>query len=180
MTDRQAPCIPLAALLAQGEGAFVARLGGVVEHSPWVAQRAWMRGPFGSWKSVYEAMAGTIFQATRQEQVALLRAHPELAGREATAGAMTPDSNAEQGRLGLLALAPGQMARLTALNARYRGRFGYPFVVALRLHASLESVFQSLEERLAHDASAELTTALQQVCEVMRGRLLALAGTLDD
>jgi len=177
MSAQSSPPAPLAALQAQGEAAFVARLGGIVEHSPWVAQRAWARRPFSSWQALYKAMANEIQQTTREEQIALLQAHPELAGREAVTGEMTPDSNAEQGRLGLLALDAGQMARLATLNAQYRERFSYPFLVALRLHADLNSVFHALEERLAHEPSAELPLALQQVCEVMRGRLAAVAGT---
>ena len=150
---------------------FVTLLGGVVEHSPWVVQRAWAKRPFNSFEALFEVLSGCIHDAAPAEQVALVRVHPELAGREAVAGTMTPDSNAEQGRLGLLALSPQDMARLTDLNRRYQAKFGFPFVVALRLHASLASVFQAFEARLAHDAGTELTIALQQVCEVMRGRL---------
>ncbi len=163
--------LPIAALQALDHAGFVARLGGVVEHSPWVVERAWAQAPFACFNGLYDALARCIHDAARPEQIALLRVHPELAGREAVAGTMTPDSRAEQARLGLMALSPQGMARLSALNRTYQARFGFPFVVALRLHDSLASVMLAGEARLAHDLDTELPIALSQVCEVMRGRL---------
>ena len=171
MTATNPNPLPLAALQALDQAAFVARLGGVVEHSPWVVERAWVQAPFTSFSALFETLCQCIHDATRPEQIALLRVHPELAGREAEAGTMTPDSSAEQARLGLMALSPQTMARLAALNRAYQARFGYPFIVALRLHDSLASVLQAGEERLRHDPDTEWPLALQQVCEVMRGRL---------
>lgn len=179
MSTNATPTLSFDALQALDESGFVARLGGVVELSPWVVQRAWQRRPFASREAVFEALAGCIRSAPLDEQLALLRAHPELAGREAVAGTMTPESNAEQGRLGLLALSHDDWERLNALNTRYRERFGFPFLVALRLHDSLTSVFDSFERRLNNDPPQERDEALGQVCEVMRGRLeriLAEAG----
>ena len=161
----------LTAFPTLGAAAFHARLGSVVEHAPWVAQRAWAAAPFRSFDALFEAMRAGILGAPQAEQLALLRGHPELAGREARAGEMTPDSTAEQTRLGLLALSAERMARLTRLNRDYADRFGYPCIVALRLHVSLDSVLQSGEARLSHSPEAEWPIALQQVCEVMRGRL---------
>ncbi len=163
--------VPIAALHALGESQFVDHLGAVVEHSPWVARRAWAHAPFASFEALYDAMAHSIHGATQAQQLTLLRAHPELAGREAVAGTMTADSNAEQARLGLMALSPQTLARLTALNQAYQARFGYPFIVALRLHESLDSVLLDGEMRLTHDPDTEWPIALGQVCEVMRGRL---------
>ena len=171
MTATNLNPLPLAALQALDHAAFVARLGGVVEHSPWVVERAWAQAPFACFNRLYEALARCIHDATRPEQIALLRVHPELAGREAVAGTMTPDSSAEQARLGLMALSPQTMARLAALNRAYQARFGFPFIVALRLHDSLDSVLLAGETRLAHDPDTEMPIALNQVCEVMRGRL---------
>lgn len=171
--------LPIAALQALDHAGFVARLGAVVEHSPWVVERAWAQAPFADFDALYDALARCIHDATRPEQIALLRVHPELAGREAAAGTMTPDSSAEQARLGLMALSAQTMARLTALNRAYQDRFGFPFVVALRLHESLDSVLLAGETRLFHDPETELPIALGQVCEVMRGRL-ARAVLADD
>lgn len=152
--------------------AFQVRLGAVVEHAPWVAQCAWAQAPFRQFEALYEAMSACILAAPREQQLTLLRGHPELAGREAQAGVMTPDSTAEQKRLGLMALSAETLARLTRLNREYAERFGYPLIVALRLHASLDSVLLSGEQRLTHSADTEWPIALQQVCEVMRGRLV--------
>ncbi len=163
--------LDIKALQALDHAGFVARLGGVVEHSPWVVERAWRQAPFTSFAALFDALARCIHGAARPEQIALLRLHPELAGREAVAGTMTPDSSAEQARLGLMALSPQEMKRLTALNRAYQARFDFPFIVALRLHDALESVLAAGEERLKHDIDAELPIALNQVCEVMRGRL---------
>lgn len=156
---------------------FVHRLGGAVEHAPWVAQRAWAERPFGSIEALARAMRAAVLRAGRDEQLALLRGHPELAGREAMAGSMTVESTGEQGRLGLLALSPQRMARLTAINRDYRERFGFPLIIALRLHDTLDAVFAEAERRLAHEAEVEWRAALEQVCEVMRGRLLGIFGT---
>jgi 2-oxo-4-hydroxy-4-carboxy-5-ureidoimidazoline decarboxylase len=164
---------PLAwtALASLDEADFCARLGPVVEHSPWVARQAWQARPFAHWQALYEAMAHVIHGAGEAWQLDLLRSHPELAGQEARAGTMTTDSQSEQGRLGLLALDINTMQGIETLNRRYRERFGFPFIVALRLHESLASVLQAGEARLTHDDRTERHHALQQVCEVMRGRL---------
>lgn len=153
------------------EASFVDRLGALVEHSPWVARRARRHGPFATREDLLDALCAEIHGASDAEQVALLRLHPELAGQEARAGTMTTDSQSEQGRLGLLRLDAATVHRLEDLNRRYRERFGYPFIVALRLHASLSSVLADGERRLHHDEATERHTALGQVCRVVRGRL---------
>lgn len=168
--------LPFIALASLDEEGFVDRFGAVVEHSAWVARRAWGLRPFSTRDDVFRALASCILQASPDEQLALLRAHPELAGREASEGTMTSDSNAEQGRLGLMNLGPGDWKRLQDLNRRYREQFGIPFVVALRLHGSLASVFDEFEQRLRNVASVERDVALGQVCEVMRGRLMRTLG----
>lgn len=157
---------------------FVHRLGGAVEHAPWVAQRAWADRPFGSIEALARSMRAAVLRASQGEQLALLRGHPELAGREAMAGSMTVESTGEQGRLGLLSLSAERMARLAEINRAYRERFGFPLIIALRLHDSLEAVFEEAERRLAHDAAFEWTAALEQVCEVMRGRLDRIFSTM--
>ncbi len=171
MTPSSSQPLTLKAIQQLDQARFIAHLGGVVEHSPWVIEQAWHKRPFVSFAELFDALSAAIHAATHLDKIALLQVHPALAGREAVAGEMTPESTAEQGRLGLLALQPADFARLTDLNRRYQDRFGFPFVVALRLHSSLASVFRALETRLTHAPSTELPIALQQVCEVMRGRL---------
>lgn len=150
---------------------FVARFGGVFEHSPWVAERAWDGRPFDSLDRLHAAMMRAVGEAGPEEQLALLRAHPELAGREAAKGALTADSSGEQGRLGFLDLDRSRVERMAELNRRYRQRFGFPCIVALRLHASRESVMAAMQRRLGNTAQAEMASALEQVGHITRGRL---------
>src|SRR5207248_611913 len=103
--------------------AYVERLGGVFEHSPWVAQRAWKSRPFASIDALHAAMMKVVAEAGRNEQLALLRAHPELAGREAGEGTLTADSTSEQARLGFTALSREEFLRMAELNRRYREKF---------------------------------------------------------
>lgn len=155
---------------------FVARFGGVFEHSPWVAERAWRRRPFDSVDRLHELMTQVVGEASRDEQLALIRAHPELAGREAVQGNLTVDSTDEQGRLGFTALSAEEFARMTDLNRRYREKFGFPCIVALRLHAGRDRVMAEMERRLQNDGETELRNALEQIGHITRGRLETLLG----
>jgi 2-oxo-4-hydroxy-4-carboxy-5-ureidoimidazoline decarboxylase len=151
--------------------AFVALLGAVFEHSPWVAERAWRERPFRSLDELHRAMAGAVDRASREEQLALLRAHPELAGREAGAGSLTEASSGEQGRLGFTSLAKPEMERMARINHAYREKFGFPCIVALRLHATRRDVMEEMEKRIHNTREAELRAALEQVGHIARGRL---------
>lgn len=166
----------LADLQALPQAEFEAALAQAVEHAPWVARRAWASRPFEDVDALVRAMRDVILDASAADQIALLRGHPELAGVEARTGRMTADSTTEQGRLGLDRLDTATLDRLQTLNRRYRDRFGHPLVVALRLHADLASVLHEAELRLANAAGAERLLSLQQVCEVMSGRVRRLVG----
>lgn len=155
---------------------FVARFGGVFENSPWVAERAWKQRPFSSVASMLQAMAAAVRLATPAEQLALIRAHPELAGAQAKEGTLTADSSSEQGRLGFSALTREEFLRIAEINRRYREKFGFPCIVALRLHAGRESVMTEMERSLAHDGETELRIALEQIGHITRGRLEKLLG----
>ena len=170
-----APTPTLQRLNSVDEADFVAALDGIVEHAPWVAARIVDQRPFDSMAALHAALVGAIRQAPAQLLLALLNGHPELAGQEAAAGTLTTASNGEQRRLGLLELSREQHRHLGALNAAYRQRFGFPYIVALRLHEALDSVLADLRQRLTRDTLAEMDTALGQVAEVMRGRLKRLA-----
>jgi OHCU decarboxylase len=159
---------------ALGEREFVERFGGVFEHSPWVAKRAWNKRPFGSVEALHAAMKQAVAQATMEERLALVRAHPELAGAEASEGALTADSSSEQGRLGFLQLDREELQAMARLNQRYRERHGFPCIVALRLHATRASVVEEMERRLANDSSTEMRNALEQIGHITRGRLAAI------
>jgi 2-oxo-4-hydroxy-4-carboxy-5-ureidoimidazoline decarboxylase len=168
--------VALAELNALEEDEFVARLGAVFEHSPWVAERCWRKRPFGSIEELHRAMMSEILQAQFDEQLALVRAHPELAGREAGEGRLTAHSSSEQERLGFTSLDRKTLDEMKRLNQSYRERFGFPCVVALRLHATRESVMGEMERRLANDAPTELRNAIEQIGHIARGRLEKIAG----
>ncbi|HJY78672.1 MAG TPA: 2-oxo-4-hydroxy-4-carboxy-5-ureidoimidazoline decarboxylase [Burkholderiales bacterium] len=161
---------------ALGEREFVERFGGVFEHSPWVAKRAWHKKPFGSLDALHAAMMQAVAEAKKEEQLALVRAHPELAGAEAKQGALTKDSSNEQARLGLLQLTKGELEAMARLNQRYREKHGFPCIVALRLHATRESVLAEMSRRIERESQAEFRAALEQIGHITRGRLEKIVG----
>ena len=161
----------LAQLNTLSEDAFVAHFGSVFEHSPWVAERAWRRRPFSSLEELHRAMMSEVREARFEEQLSLVRAHPELAGREAREGALTAESSGEQARLGFTALSRDELHKIAGLNRSYRKKFSFPCIVALRLHASRDSVMSEMRRRLANDAVTELRNALEQIGHITRGRL---------
>jgi chitin deacetylase len=163
--------VELAAVNALGEREFVERFGGVFEHSPWVARRAWGKKPFRSLDALHAVMMQVVAEAKREEQLALVRAHPELAGAEAKQGVLTANSSSEQSRLGFLQLTREQFETVGRLNARYRERHGFPCIVALRLHAARESVIAEMDRRAGNDSTTELKNAFEQIGHIARGRL---------
>jgi allantoate deiminase/N-carbamoyl-L-amino-acid hydrolase len=152
---------------------FVAALGAIFEHSPWVAERVAHSRPFLSSIGLHQAMTQTVMQAPAELQRALIRAHPELAGRAAQRGELTAASTGEQRGAGLSACTESQLQRLTALNAQYRAKFDMPFILAVKGHTP-DSVIAALTERIAHDAAREHRVALEQICRIARFRLADL------
>ena len=150
---------------ALGKDEFVARLGGVFEHSPWIAERAWHKRPFRSIDELHRAMLAAV--ASKDEKLQLARAHPELAGGQA----LTLASTSEQARLGFNALSREELDEMNRLNRSYRDKFGFPCIVALRLHAERHSVMAEIKRRLSNDAGTELANALEQIGHITRGRL---------
>lgn len=156
-----------------GCDAFLATFGGVFEDAPWVARAAWEDRPHGSVAALHAAMVRAVARAPREMRLALIRAHPELAGRAALAGELTPESAGEQSGAGLDRLTPALHARLLAATAAYRDRFGFPFVICVRAHDA-EAIVAAAERRLGEDPEAEERTALQQIAEIARLRLADL------
>jgi 2-oxo-4-hydroxy-4-carboxy-5-ureidoimidazoline decarboxylase len=150
---------------ALGKDEFVARLGPVFEHSPWIAERAWHKRPFRSIDELHRAMLAAV--ASKDEKLQLARAHPELAGGQA----FTLASTSEQARLGFNALSREELDEMNRLNRSYRDKFGFPCIVALRLHAERHSVMAEIKRRLSNDAGTELANALEQIGHITRGRL---------
>ena len=155
---------------------FVSNFGNVFERSPWVAQRVERERPLAGVDALHAKMVQVVESAPREEQLALLRAHPELAGREAQTGDMTASSVAEQASAGLNALTRAELDRMAQLNAAYRARFGFPFIIAVRNY-SKEQIFAEMERRSANDPDAELRAALRQVYAITRMRLDAMVAS---
>jgi OHCU decarboxylase len=150
--------------------AFVARNGALFEHSPWVAEEAWEDGPFADDEALLAAMIAAVERAPRERQLALIRAHPDLAGRAAIAGELTADSAREQAAAGLDRLTPGEYEAFTRTNAAYRERHGFPFVICAREHDKT-SILAAAAERLEHDTDAEIAVALAEIGKIARLRL---------
>lgn len=165
--------IALADLNAGPEAEFVAALGGIFEHSPWVAERVVGLRPFDSRVTLHQAMCEAVMRAPADEQLALIRAHPELAGRSATRGELTAASTREQKGAGLADCTAEDLARIRSLNARYRERFGFPFVLAVKGH-NTASIIAAFERRLNHDVAAEQAVALTQIGRIAGFRLAEL------
>ena len=165
--------IALADLNSRSPAEFVAALGGIFEHSPWVAERVLPLRPFDSRVTLHDAMCAAVMEASADEQLALIRAHPELAGRSAARGELTAASTREQKGAGLADCTADDLVRIRALNAQYQKRFGFPFVLAVKGH-NTASIIAALERRAAHDPEEERTVALGQIGRIAGFRLADL------
>lgn len=153
---------------------FARALGGIYEHSPWVAAAAHAQAPFADADALLAALRDAVARASRECQLDLLRAHPELAGKEAASGTLTAHSNEEQKGAGLVNLSAAEKAELAELNRGYRQKFGFPFIIAVR-HHTRSSILAELRRRAAgDDVEREFATCLDQVHEIARLRLSAL------
>ena len=160
----------MAGINAMERAAFVQKFGGIFENSPWVAEQAWDNKPFVSLDAMHAAMVSVAKDAPAPLQLALLQAHPDLAGKEAQAGTMTASSVAEQASAGLNALSAAEVARISELNAAYHKKFGFPFIIAVRMH-SKEGIFFEFNRRLHNDTQTEFANDLQNVYVITRLRL---------
>lgn len=164
-----------AALSALSEAEFVTLLGGIFEGSPWIAREVYAQRPFGSLDELHCAMCDAVAGAGVEAQLELIRAHPDLAGKAAIAGELTAASSAEQAGAGLDRLSEAEYGRFHALNDRYRARFGFPFVLAVKGHTKA-SILVAFEARLPNTPEAERVQALSEIYRIARFRLEALTG----
>jgi 2-oxo-4-hydroxy-4-carboxy-5-ureidoimidazoline decarboxylase len=146
---------------------FIARYGALFEHSPWVVQRASTMLPL---PSLHAGLMKIVHDATPEEQLALIRAHPELAGKAAVDGSLTEASAAEQASAGLDRLSQAEFDRFHALNAAYAAKFGFPFIICVRL-TNKAGILAAMKKRLANDRDVEIAEALRQIGEIVRLRL---------
>jgi OHCU decarboxylase len=159
--------------------AFLAAYGGIVEHSPWVAEGAFELelGPVHDTAGgLHNALMRVFRAASAEARLKVLRAHPDLAGKLAQARRLTPESTAEQASAGLDALTDAERARFTDLNTAYTAKFGFPFIIAVRDHDKA-GILAAFERRLAQDADAEFAEACRQVERIVALRLAALLPT---
>ncbi len=163
----------LASLSSADEADFVAVLGGIFEHSPWIARAAWPERPFASVDALHAAMVRVIDAAPRETRLALIRAHPELAGREAAEGTLTADSTGEQKSAGLDRCTREELARIKDLNGRYREKHGFPFVMAVK-GRSKDEIIAALDARLGNSTDEEFERCLAEIAKIGRLRLAAL------
>lgn len=149
-----------------GQREFIEAIGWVFEHSPWVAERAWHGRPFASCADLSERMNGEVAAASKEEQLALLCAHPDLGTR----AKVSPSSAGEQAGAGLDRLTSAEYLRLMDLNNAYRDKFGFPFLYAVK-GSDKAAVLEALERRLSSNREDEFQEALRQVYRIARFRL---------
>jgi len=173
MTEDRKPPWPISEINALDREAFVARLGFLFEGSPWIAAEAWAARPFRDRAALHRALCDAIARAGDARQVALIRAHPDLVGRAALARTLGGASAGEQAAAGLEPdrLTPREIARFEELNAAYRRRFGFPFVICAREHKQA-SILAGFETRLRHDRKREIAVAIGEIGKIGYYRLL--------
>ena len=162
--------VDMAPINAMDRAAFVVKFGGIFEKSPWVAEKAWEKRPFANIDDMHAAMVAVAKDAPATKQLALLQSHPDLAGKEARAGTMTASSVAEQASAGLDALPPAEFTELSRLNAAYKAKFGFPFIIAVKMYTK-EGIFFEFKRRLQNDTQTEFANDLQNVYLITRLRL---------
>jgi len=150
---------------------FVAALGFVFEGPPWIVERAWADRPFRDVVQLHERLCAVMDEAPLERQVVLIQAHPDLVGRAARAGALTPESTGEQAAAGLDRLSPEEIELFTRLNGAYHDAFGFPFVICVRENKK-EGILAGFDARLGNGRDEEIRTALGEVAKIARLRLL--------
>ena len=149
---------------------FVSRYGGIYEHSAWVAEACYESGrelPIAELAPLFRAC---VDAASRERKLELIRAHPDLAGKAAVAGELTAASTGEQASAGIDRCTEEEYARFQALNDRYREKFGFPFVMAVR-HSNRHAILAAFETRVENDRDTEFETAINEIHEIARMRL---------
>lgn len=150
---------------------FVAVVGPVFEHSPWIAAAVVDRRPFASRERLHAALCEVVTTAGEDRQLALIRAHPDLVGR--AVAALTAESSREQAAAGLMELTADDRSRFDDYNSRYKARFGFPFVICARKNKK-EAILRAFPERLTHTRDEEIATALDHIFQIAALRLADL------
>jgi 2-oxo-4-hydroxy-4-carboxy-5-ureidoimidazoline decarboxylase len=160
----------LAEINSLDRAAFTVALGHLFEHSPWVADETWARRTFRDAAHLRGALCATMRGASRERQLALIRAHPDLAGRLAQQNQLTAESTREQASAGLGQLSAGELAEFQKLNAAYLARFGFPFIICARL-SNKSAILAAMQSRGGNSAAVEFATALGEIEKIAQLRL---------
>jgi OHCU decarboxylase len=153
-----------------GKEEFATALSSIFEGPPWIAEEAWHARPFGSVEELHTAMCGVMYNTPHGKQVALIQAHPDLVGKAALAGTLSPESTLEQAAAGLDHLTPDRISELNRLNAAYKEKYGFPFVVCAREN-KLDTILTGFDARINNSREQEIRTALNEIAKIARLRL---------
>lgn len=163
--------VTLDQLNASDRAVFTAALAHLFEHSPWVAEETWADRPFRDATHLHAALCARMRAAPRERQLALIRAHPDLAGRLARSRQLTAESTREQASAGLNQLTDAELATFVRLNAAYTEKFGFPFIICARLNAK-DAIVDSMRRRVHSDPATEFAAALEEITKIARLRLM--------
>ena len=162
--------VSLSELNTIDRAAFTAALGPLFEHSPWVAEETWGQRPFTDAPALHAALCATMRGAAHEKQLALICAHPDLAGRLARQKQLTAESTREQASAGLDQLTDAELAAFTAQNDTYKAKFGFPFIICARLNAKT-AILNAMQARVGHSPEAEFNAALGEIEKIAWLRL---------
>jgi len=160
----------LTTLNTMARDGFVAVIGPVFEHSPWIAEITWEKRPFESVERLHRELCTTVNGSGEAKQLALIRAHPDLVGRAALAGTLTRESTGEQASAGLSNISPEEVALFQKNNAAYQEKFGFPFVICARLNKKA-AILTGFERRLKNSRTQEIQAALAEIFKIAELRL---------
>jgi 2-oxo-4-hydroxy-4-carboxy-5-ureidoimidazoline decarboxylase len=164
--------IPLSRVNELSGRQFIDMLGGVYEHSPWVAEQALQHRPFDSLDNLQNIMATAVRQANQEKQLQLIRNHPQLAGKEAVQGTLTIDSKNEQQGAGLDQCSAEELKTIKTLNGKYLEKFKFPFVIAVK-GLDRYQIIDAMQHRIHNDRQTEFVTSIEEICKIARIRLEA-------
>lgn len=170
--------ITIADLNSLSRDEFVAALANVFEHSPWIAGQVATQRPFAGINALFAAMKATVERAPAESQLALIKAHPDLADKTQRAAGLTSESDAEQNSVGLDRLSDAEYDTFERVNNAYRAKFGFPYIVCVRRHTR-DSILRDFDRRLPNDVAAEMQRSIEEICRIAALRLGQLV-TADD
>ena len=169
MTDK----ITLDLINRMTDSQFIDLLGGIYEHSPWVAKGIISQRPFASVTSLRDGMSAAVKQSDRQRRLTLIRNHPQLAGKEADQGTLTEDSKMEQSSAGLDQCSSDELRTIQSLNHSYLDKFEFPFVIAVR-GLNKQQIIAAMQRRLNNDRQTEFETSIEEIIKIAEIRLDSL------